>query len=147
MCFRANWLESSLWITKDAKFVAVFVFLRKTKTLIKMLGCTGWSESLFSNISEGMFSRIAANIHNITKTRLYNFDHLKPHFYIVKLGFSGVYIIFLIFALKHRLWVLVKTASPNLCFEQKCEKISEIFIWKIQFLEVIFFIYLNRRVF
>ena len=34
-----------------------------------------------------------------------------PHFYIVKLGFTGVYIIFLIFALKHRLWVLVGTAS------------------------------------
>ena len=30
------------------------------------------------------------------KTRLYNFDPLKPHFYIVKLGFTGVYIIFLI---------------------------------------------------
>ena len=32
----------------------------------------------------------------ITKTRLYSFDPLKPHFYIVKLGFTGVYIIFLI---------------------------------------------------
>ena len=32
----------------------------------------------------------------ITKTHLYNFDPLKPHFYIVKLGFTGVYIIFLI---------------------------------------------------
>ena len=31
----------------------------------------------------------------ITKTRLYNFDPLKPDFYIVKLGFTGVYIIFL----------------------------------------------------
>ena len=31
----------------------------------------------------------------IMKTRLYNFDPLKPHFYIVKLGFTGVYIIFL----------------------------------------------------
>ena len=42
---------------------------------------------------------------NITKTRLYNFDPLKPHFYIVKLGFTGVhvYIIFLISAQKHRL--------------------------------------------
>ena len=30
----------------------------------------------------------------ITKTRLYNFDPLKPHIYIVKLGFTGVYIIF-----------------------------------------------------
>ena len=30
----------------------------------------------------------------ITKTCLYKFDPLKPHFYIVKLGFTGVYIIF-----------------------------------------------------
>ena len=34
----------------------------------------------------------------ITKTCLYNVDPLKPHFYIVKLGFTGVYIIFLISA-------------------------------------------------
>ena len=34
--------------------------------------------------------------HTITKTRLYDFDPLKPHFYIVKLGFTGVYLIFLI---------------------------------------------------
>ena len=34
----------------------------------------------------------------ITKTYLYNYDPLKPHFYIVKLGFTGVYIIFLISA-------------------------------------------------
>ena len=34
----------------------------------------------------------------IMKTRLYNFDPLKPHCYIVKLGFTGVYIIFLISA-------------------------------------------------
>ena len=47
----------------------------------------------------------------ITKTCLYNVDPLKPHFYIVKLGFTGVYIIFLISAQKHRLWVLVRTAS------------------------------------
>ena len=32
----------------------------------------------------------------ITKTCLYNVDPLKPHFNIVKLGFTGVYIIFLI---------------------------------------------------
>ena len=30
----------------------------------------------------------------IRKISLYNFDLLKPHFYIVKLGFTGVYIIF-----------------------------------------------------
>ena len=50
---------------------------------------------------------------DITKICLYNFDPLKPHFYIVKLGFTGVYIIFLISAQKHRLWVLVRTASPK----------------------------------
>ena len=33
---------------------------------------------------------------------------LKPHFYILKLGFTGVYISF---AQKHRLWVFVRTAS------------------------------------
>ena len=37
-------------------------------------------------------------IHFITKTCLYNFDPLKSHFYIVKLGFTGVYIIVLISA-------------------------------------------------
>ena len=31
---------------------------------------------------------------SITKTCLYNFDPLQPHLYIVKLGFTGVYIIF-----------------------------------------------------
>ena len=45
------------------------------------------------------------------KTCLYNFDPLKPHFYIVNLGFTGVYIIFVISAQKHRLWVLIRTAS------------------------------------
>ena len=49
----------------------------------------------------------------ITKTYLYKFDPLKPHSYIVKLGFTGVYIIFLISAQKHRLWVLVRTASAR----------------------------------
>ena len=49
----------------------------------------------------------------ITKTYLYNFDPLKPHFYIVKLGFTGVYIIFLISVKNHRLWVLVRTASSR----------------------------------
>ena len=51
------------------------------------------------------------------------FDPLKPHFYIVKLGFTRVYIIFLISAQKHRLWVLVRTASS------KTEKIQIKIIW------------------
>ena len=49
----------------------------------------------------------------ITKTCLYDFDPLKPHFYIIKLGFAGVHLIFRISAQKHKLWVLVRTASPS----------------------------------
>ena len=37
----------------------------------------------------------------LTKTNLYNIDPLKLNFYIVKLGFTGVYIIFLISTQKH----------------------------------------------
>ena len=51
----------------------------------------------------------------ITKTCLYYclyyFDPLKTQFYTVKLGLTGVYIIFLIFAQRHRLWVLVRNTS------------------------------------
>ena len=44
---------------------------------------------------------------SINKTSPCNEHTLTPHFYIVKLGFTGVAIhFFLIFALKHRLWVL-----------------------------------------
>ena len=80
----------------------------------------------------------------ITKIYLHNFDPLKPHFYTVQLGFTGVYIIFLISAQKHRLWVLVRTASM---FWAEMLKISEFLSENFQFLEVKFSIYLNRRVF
>ena len=87
----------------------------------------------------------------ITKTYPYNFDPLKLHFYIVKLGFTGVCIIFLISAQKHRLWVLVRTASlmstHNLCFEQKYEKYQSFLSENFPVLEVKFSIYLNRLVF
>ena len=56
----------------------------------------------------------------ITKTCLYNFDPLKPHFYMVKLGFTGVYII-LLFLLKNTDAVLTSTGTHNLCFEEKYE--------------------------
>ena len=49
----------------------------------------------------------------ITKTCLYDIDPLKPHFYIIELVFTGVNIIFLISAQKHRLWVLIRTVSPR----------------------------------
>ena len=59
------------------------------------------------------FHVILQSIYDFTKTYLYKFDPFKPHIFIVKLGFPGVYIIFLISAQKHRLWVLVRTASSR----------------------------------
>ena len=57
--------------------------------------------NIFVLFHKNIFSYFV-DTHYITKTCLYNFDPLKPHFYIVKLGFTGVYIIFLICAQKHR---------------------------------------------
>ena len=58
------------------------------------------------------------------------------------LRFAGVYIIFLISAQKHRLWVLVRTVSSEI--KKKYQNfLSENF----QFLEVIILVYLNRHVF
>ena len=78
----------------------------------------------------------------ITKTHLYNFDPLKPHFYIVKLGFTGVYIIFL-FLLKnidcgYSLEPPRVTSTHNLCFEQKYEKYQIFLSENFQFFEVKF---------
>ena len=77
---------------------------------------------------------------NITKTYLYNFDSLKPHFYIVKLGFAGVYIIFLIFALKHKFWVLLEPPRrgssneyPQSVLSRNMKKISEFLFKNFQF--------------
>ena len=52
-------------------------------------------------------------LHVIMKIYLHNFDPLTPHFYIVKLEFTAVYIIFIISAQKHKLWVLVRTTSSR----------------------------------
>ena len=92
--------------------------------------------------------------HCITKTYLYNFDLLKPHFYIVKLGFTWVYIIFLISAQKHTLWYLLEppwrggsNEYPQSMFCAEMWKISEFLSENFPFLVVKFSIYLNRRVF
>ena len=66
----------------------------------------------------------------ITKTCLYNFDPLKPQFYIVKLGFRRVYIIFVISVQKH-LAEAVLTSTHKLCFDQRYVKYIENFYLKI----------------
>ena len=80
----------------------------------------------------------------ITKTCLYNFDPLKPHFYIVKLGFTGVYIIFLISAPSSRRFQRV----PTIYVLSRKYKISDFFKLKISYFLVIkFSVYFNRHVF
>ena len=91
------------------------------------------------------------------KTYLYNFDPLKPHFYIVKLGFTGVYIIFLISVQnidcggggtrQNHLGEAVLTSTHNLSFEQKYEKYQSFLSENFHFLVVKFSVYLNRHVF
>ena len=70
-------------------------------------------EGQLSVSGKRMRSILVNRLTNIPKTCIYNFDPLKPPFYIIKLEFTGVYIIFLISAKKHRLWVLVRTASTR----------------------------------
>ena len=76
----------------------------------------------------------------ITKTYLYYFDPLKPYFYIVKLGFTGVYIIFLISAQNIDCGYSLEPPRrggsneyPQSMFWAEIWKISEIFIWKFLF--------------
>ena len=60
-------------------------------------------------------------------------DPLTPHFYIVKLEFTGVFIYFLFFALNtdHGYSLeLPHSSTHDLCFEQKYEK-RHIFLLKI----------------
>ena len=100
-----------------------------------------------------MHNSILETFFAITKTYLYNVDPLKPHFCIVKLGFKGVYIIFL-FLLKnidcgYSLEPPQRGGSndyPQSMFLAEIWKISEFFIWNLYFLVVKFSVYWNRLV-
>ena len=90
----------------------------------------------------------------ITKTCLYNVDPLKPHFYIVKLGFTGVYIIFLISAQNIDCGYSLEPPRrggskeyPQSIFRAEIWKISEFLSEIFHFSVVKNSVYLNRRVF
>ena len=53
----------------------------------------------------------------IRKTCPCNVYPLKPHFYIAKLGYAGVYLFFLL--LLQNIAEAVLTCTHNICFEQK----------------------------
>ena len=97
-------------------------------------------------ITSNLFSE--KNKKSITKTCLYNFDPLKPHFYIVKLDFTGVYIIFLISAQNIDCgYSLEPPRYPQSMFWAEIWKISEFFNWKFSFFGGKISVYLNRHVF
>ena len=96
------------------------------------------------------------NIFQLTTSRkhvYYNIDPLKPHFYIVKQGFTGGTHYFSYFYLKTWiLWVLIRseavlTNAHSLCFEQKFEKYQNFLSENFHFLVVKFSVYLNRHIF
>ena len=80
---------------------------------------------------------------------------LKPHFYIVKLGFTGVYIIFLISAqnidsgyMLELPWCGSTNEYPQSMFLSRNSKNIRIFIWKFSFFLVVkFSVYSNGVVF
>ena len=69
-------------------FIYLFSFLNFVLTFFFFIDFKLLHVILHNNIM-----KISEILNNITKTYLYNFDPLEPHFYIVKLGFTGVHII------------------------------------------------------
>ena len=147
----------------------IFVYVRPSKIQIGLRFHAVWSESSLDTFWDGQGYKGPSadneeSNHNqtvrirrvicITRTCLYNVDPLEPHFYIVKLGFTGVYIIFL-FLLKnidcgYSLEPPRRGGSneyPQSMFWAEIWKISEFLSENFQFLVVKFSIYLNRRVF
>ena len=103
-------------------FNSVIHFTLFNLYLVHLGGCFPWSCPLLGIpifISSSLFC-LSAKVTSIRKTCRYNFYPLKPHFYIVKLKFTRVCILFLISAKKkNRLWVLVRTASYSVMPKSK----------------------------
>ena len=112
---------------------------RTLKALIRLSGCPGWSGFSLGAHLFCWFCHALAHLY-ITKTGLYSFDPLKPHFYTVKLGFTGVHIIFLISAQNIDCGYSLEPPRrggsnqyPESMFWSEIWKLSEFFIWKFSF--------------
>ena len=85
-------------VTSLQKLLTFFSAKKKKKKKKKK------KSSLFAIFNDQSFNGMLTNdivgFHH--ETRLYNFDPLKAHFYIEKLGFTGVYMFFLISAQNRR---------------------------------------------
>ena len=144
-------------VTVNTRLPAVWL-----STLLPFLSC--WHDRFVINFQERLtvmlvFFLFFFFFFFVLSSRKHTYIILTPfkrHFYIVKLGFTGIDIIFLISAQKHRLWVLVTTTLPRPGGSKECpQAMFWAEIWKIleflsenfQALVVKFSIYLNRRVF
>ena len=117
------------------------------------LGWRKWPPELKNDkkqAQQGLLSLI-----NITKTCLYNFDPLKPHFYIVKLGFTGVYIILLVsaqniecgYSLEPHRWGGSNVYPQSMFWAGIWKNYQKFLSENFHFLVVKFSVHLNRRVF
>ena len=92
---------------------------------------------------------------SITKTCLYYVDPLQPHFYIAKLGFTGLHINFLIsaqnidcgYSLEPPQRGGSKEYPQSMFLSRNLKKILEFLSKNFHFLVVKFLVYLNRLVF
>ena len=97
-----------------------------------------WARKCLNSVTHSNTVHEKTKTNRITKTCLYNFDTLKPHFCRVNLGFTGVYINFLIFAQKiycgYPLEPPCRGGSneyPHSIFWAKIRKnICSVFVWK-----------------
>ena len=120
---RSAWASAKIWVFafRMKKIWFLSYPLSAQRRLIRLGGCPGWSEFAGRTCHLLVFFP-AGSIHRIrlwwigmitsvtscsltctpiiTKPCLYNYDPLKPHFYVVKLGFTGVCIIFSYFCSK-----------------------------------------------
>ena len=107
-----SWVQLQQKLVK--KFIPFYIWNKKILQVSKYVCCNGnkWAHlahqekrSLGGYAAIQQFQRLCCPLQNhwifwwirkalITKTYLYNVDPLKPHFNIVKLGFTGVYNIF-----------------------------------------------------
>ena len=109
------WLGSSLFAKRIIGYYRMYEW--KAKARIIFCTCAGWSEYA----------------HSSRKHTYIILTPLKPHFHIVKLGFTGVYIIFFFISAQNIVIKSKQNEYPQSMFWAEIWKISEFFIWKFSF--------------
>ena len=146
LCFEQKYENISVFCLKIFRFLEVKFSIYLNRRVFVMLfqgalddyddlvfacgsGGTAAGLSIANYLTGSKMRYTSLLIFTIRKTSLHKFDPLKPHFYIVKLGFTGVYIVLFISA--HNIDFGYSLEPPrrdgsneyhNLCFEHQFEK-------------------------